>query len=767
MNNEFDGLQFLDIKKQVSQYCSFSLGSQMVIESEPSFNKMAVCLNNERLHEALAMVISYGPMPFSGVYDCDSAIDLASKNGTLNPEELFKIASLQIGIDGCRKYVASCNVPKERIIDLIESFNDTTHSSNEIFRCISSSYQVYDNASAKLASLRKELKTQSNLIATKMANYIQKNSQYLQEGIIAERNGRSVVLVKNMYKNTVEGLQYGASGSKAAVYVEPKEMVELNNRLTEIIYEEENEVLRILYSLSQLVKNDAPSYHANLYTLGLLDCLFAKAAWTKAKNGVAGEISDNYDLVLEKARHPLIDPKKVVANSYHLINPIKTILITGPNTGGKTVSLKIIGLFTIMFLAGFGLPCEKAEVPIYDHVFYDIGDSQSIQEDLSTFSGHITSLSKIIKSASNRSLVILDELGSGTDPLEGEALASAIIDYFRKKEIYCVASTHYSKLKSYANNYDEVMVSSVEFDQINLKPTFKYIENKIGQSNGISIASRCGIKDEIIQQAKVFKENNQSQIDAGLEKLAEQFEMVIQQEKQLEQMHLELIEKQDAFEIEKNNFEKNKQRIYDEAIQQANEIIYIAKDKSEEIIEELKTLKNYQIDTVASLNHKLDELIVEDEQEKIEENFNVGDYVLISLTNQRGDIVELNKNNATILCDGCKVKSSIANLAHVNRTKIKNRTVSRVFKAEEYRSEINLIGLRVDEALQKLAPFINTAIMSKAPYVRIIHGVGTGALRKAIWEYLKKYSAIEKVEYADLSNGGAGASIVLFKGSKK
>ena len=350
MGERYDGLQFDEVKQLITKYTSFSLGHQIIENLQPSFNKLVVERENGRLKQATGMVVSYGTMPFSGIYDVTHEVSLALKDVTLSPLDLIKIASQAYGINQIKKYVSNCDCQKELVRELTDSLTAFEKTAATINKCISYSGDIYDNASSNLSSIRRKTKNLKKTINDKLTEYISKNQSMLQDNIIAYRNGRSVILVKNTYKNTIDGLQYGSSSSKGATYIEPNAFIGLNNQLLQLIEDEKQEIAKILFELSQLIKKDGASYLANVNTLGLLDALFAKAQWAKEVDGTVGEISET-DLILIKARHPLIDSNKVVANDYRIISPVKTILITGPNTGGKTVSLKVIGLFSIMFLS--------------------------------------------------------------------------------------------------------------------------------------------------------------------------------------------------------------------------------------------------------------------------------------------------------------------------------------------------------------------------------------------------------------------------------
>ena len=765
MSENYDGLQFNEVKQLINKYTSFSLGHQIIENLQPSFNKLVVERENGRLKQAIGMVVSYGTMPFGGIYDVSHEISLAMKDVTLNPLDLTKIASQAYGIIQINKYVLNCDNQKDLVKELTDSLTAFENTAATINKSISYSGEIYDNASSNLATIRRKTKSLQKTISSKLSEYISKNQSMLQDNIIAYRNGRSVILVKNSYKNTIEGLQYGSSSSGGATYIEPNAFIGLNNQLLQLMEEEKQEINRILFELSQLIKKDGNGYLSNISTLGLLDALFAKAQWAKEVDGIVGEISAT-DFILIKARHPLIDPKKVVANDYRIISPVKTILITGPNTGGKTVSLKVIGLFSLLFLSAIPLPAKEAKIPIFDNVFYDIGDGQSINADLSTFSSHISNISKICKQATQKSLVILDELGGSTDPNEGQAFASAVLEYFRRKNIYVVATTHFSKLKAYAKSHENIMLSSVEFDQENLKPTFRYIENSIGSSNAIETAKRFGINDEIINLAYEYK-NQQSNVDDNLiERLQKQLEAVRQKQEQLQVQEQLLQQKQKQLNIEQENLELQTTNIIKNAKEEALNIITDAKIQSEEIIEQLKQQKNYQLNEVAKLKHQLNQIIeIEEEEEILDGEIEIGDYVKVKLTNQKGQVISMDRKNVLIDSAGIRIRASLSSVVKTSAPKQKGlkEVKTRVKSSRQFSIELNLIGFRVDEAMDLLDKYLDEALIANVPFVRIIHGYGTGALRNAVWEKLKKSKFVKRYEHGSALEGSSGATIVYFK----
>lgn len=763
----YDGLQFGEVKQQIAGYASFSLGRQRILNSRPVFARLALQRLLEQLDQAIGLTVHYGRLPMGGVSDVSEAVSRAMREATLTPEELLKIADQSAAVSQILRYMKEAEGEKSQIVELTATLEPHPEVARRILETISRSGEINDNASPKLRSLRRQIHSLQGEIARKLNLFISLHPSWLQDSIVAQRNDRSVVLIKNMYKNTARGLQYGQSASGQATYLEPEEVIPLNNDLQNAVQQQHQEELRILHELSLLVGSCGNSYLANLETLGLLDAIFAKAQWAREHDAVCGTISPDMDFCLEKARHPLIDPAKVVPNSYHIQAPVTTILITGPNTGGKTVSLKVIGLFTVLQLSGFPLPCESARIPIYDNVFYDIGDNQSIENDLSTFSAHILKLSQICRQATPRSLVILDELGSGTDPVEGQALAYAVLDYFRRKQIYTVATTHFAKLKAYARQYDDVLMASVEFDAKDLKPTYRYRENTIGQSNAFEIAARYGLDESIIEQARQFKQSQQQPQDAVMERLQQQLEAVRRQQEQLSEELAQAETARDQLEQQRRKLQQNEADILSEARRQARQIVRDTQQQSDEIIAELKQQKNYQVNQVAEIRHRINELAPQEDAQPKEpagQPLALGDTVRITLTNQIGEIIALDKKSATVLCGATQIKVSPANLVKTRRPAAKKQPAgSPVVSRGHFNVELNLIGMRVEEAMPLVDKFLDDAILAKAPYVRIIHGVGTGALRSAVWERLKKNPYVKKYELADPAQGGSGATIVTFR----
>jgi len=763
---EYETLEYPIIKGIIAEYCAFSGGKKIILETNPSFSKLIVKRELARMKEALASTFSYGEMPFPGIRDITEAVIRAQKGSVLTCTELLWIVAHNNCVHSCNDYLSKVDLPTAMLEELVFSLATFDEMDRRINSCISSAAEVKDSASSTLSSLRKAISKTGSDIDRTLQRFIQQNSSILMDNISAMRNDRSVVLVKNAYKNQVDGIQYGESASGAAVYIEPGCMISLNNELQNLYHKLQLEIERILRELSELVGNNGAALLANMETLAILDSLFAKARFGKDTNGCVANLSEDDSLSIINARHPLIDRTKVISNSYSLKKPHRILLITGPNTGGKTVTLKTIGLFVIMTLSGMPICCDEAIIPMYDNIFVDIGDQQSIEQSLSTFSGHIATLANIFKKSTTKSLVILDELCSGTDPKEGENLAIAILEYFREKNIFVIASTHYSKLKIYGKQHEDILLSSVTFDMEKLMPTYRYKEGVTGQSNAFDIALRYGFIPEIIAKARELKSEDVTEQEVLIETLDKQ---VLANDQLNERLHQRLEQVEHELETlkKKQDFLKSEEeKLILQAKEQANVIVEEALIKSEEIIDELKKKENYKMHEAIEITSKLSKLSYENEEENevIDTDFKVGDTVKIIKTDYLGEIISLDKKQAVVLTNGIRMKVKLDGLKKETKQKIKKEKSSvYVNKRKSISLECNLIGKRVEEGMFELSKYLDDAILMNLPTVRIVHGHGTGAMRTAVWEYLKKNKHVKDFRYGTAYEGGNGATVVVLR----
>lgn len=767
MKDRIESLELDIVKEQFIHYCSFSLGIQKIRQNTPHFDALWVARELKRVKEAYELVIRYGNLPFGGVHDITQSVEDAKKERTLSAQELRQIADEIRACEHISKYLKSSEIKTPYIQELVDSFSDQRVCATHIETCISLNYEVLDHASDSLRSLRKSIASCNGEISSEVQRFISHNSNKLMDTITTTRNGRTCVLVKISGKNSLDGFIHGESASGQTAYLEPRSLIVLNNKLQSLKSQEKSEIERILHALSQEVKQIGYELLGNLDTLALLDELFAKAQWTKACDGCVAQLNTtDHHLYIKQARHPLIEREHVVSNNYEIKEPYHSLLITGSNTGGKTVTLKTIGLFVEMTLCGTPIAAEEAIIPMFHALYVDIGDEQSIQESLSTFSSHISKMAYITAHVDEHSLVLLDELGSGTDPREGEPLAVAILDDLRRSKAMVIATTHYSALKHYASQNDDILLSSVEFDMEKMRPTYRYIEGISGQSNAFEIARRYGLKESILSAALKAREESRSAQEITMDKLEETL-MENHELKNTLSHKLEDVKKlQEQLEQEKVQFHQEKEKLLAKVKEDANAQLEKAQQEAQQIIEALKALdetsKPHEIVTLRSQLTKLAE--EEEVEEESDETFAINDYVLIKKLNYYGEILSIHKDKVCVLANGMKMNVSTKDITHAKRQiqkKTKKTYSSKGIKTMSM--ECNVIGLRVAEALPIIDKYLDNAILAKVYNVRLIHGVGTGALRKGIHDYLKHHARVESFHMGGQGEGGLGATIVTLK----
>lgn len=769
MNYElYKPLQLELVKSAVSTHCAFSLGKEYINSQMPVFDYLWVKRELIRAKEAFQLVVKCGMPSFEGVYDTTQSIHSACKDATLLPSELRKIAS---GIKACnhmQNYIKESEVQVPQIQELVSSFSIDSKLVAQIEHCISMSDEVLDRASVDLDQIRKQMRTCEGDISREIQRFISKHASSLMDTITTKRNDRICVLVKVSEKNTIKGFLHGESASGQTAYIEPESILQLNNRLQSLLAKEQEEIERILHELSQFVKQCSHSLLANVETFAMLDAIFAKAAWCYKHEGCFAHIlPKERKLYFKNARHPLIQKELVVANTYELKHPYDSLLITGSNTGGKTVTLKTIGLFVALTMAGFPILADEATIPLYDGIYIDIGDDQSIQESLSTFSSHLSKLSYICKEVTKNSLVILDELGSGTDPREGESLAVAILEYLKRKQAMVLATTHFSALKNYAAQRENMLLSSVAFDVELMRPTYRYMEGVSGTSNAFEIAARFQLDERIIEEAKAFKEQQKSEWDRNMEELEASILESRESKQRLEEKLLEVKKLQEELEEQKAQIVVERQKCIEEAKKEALHYIERSKEQADTIIEELKQLpKDTKPHEYIALKKALDTLEEgsQEEQEKGTHIFSVGDYVQFTSLNYHGEIISLKKEKATVLVNGMKMNTLLKDIVPIAKPKQKKKAKGyQGVKTTSFSMELNVIGMYVEEALPIIDKYLDNAILAKVYRVRIIHGNGSGALRLGVHKYLKGHKQVEQFHVAGQGEGGLGATIVILK----
>jgi DNA mismatch repair protein MutS2 len=758
MNKWYKALEFDEIIAQVSEYCAFSLGKEKINELKPSFSKVVIQRENAKTQDAITYILSGKDVSLTGVSDVSEAIIKASKGGINSISEMVHINRTNHVV--ARLIKSKKDVDAFYVYDYIESLDVSSALIQRIDQAFSPSFEVLETASKLYGDLKKQQRELEKSMSTQVQAFINKHMSWLSEPIATTRHDRVVVLAKTADKNKFKGILHGESASGQSAYVEPPFLVELNNKKEQIQSQIEAEVHRICVELSAMIKGDSVQLLANLETLAQLDACFAKAHWGLARDGFVANVDTTLPLRIEHARHPLIDPKVVVANTYELEQPNRILLITGPNTGGKTVSVKIIGLFTLMAYSGIPVLASSATIPLFDCVFADIGDDQSIVQSLSTFSSHLSKISQILQEATRHSLVLLDELGSGTDPDEGESLAIAILDYLREKECTVVATTHFNRLKEIAYESDFTMLASVEFDLDSLSPTYRYVSNTSGASNALAIASRFNMPETLLQQAKHYFESKKSE----QQQLIDQLHQLIDEQNRLnatiKQQQEEQRQAQQELERVKAEFEANKEAMIQKANKKAQDYL---QEQLEEIDDIIKQAIDADQEKAKQAKVKLQEKVTTPPKPP-SEPIQVGDHVQLIATHQIGVVSKINQDKADVEVHGKRFSLKLNQLEKVSAPIVKKvRQRAHPMRVHHVELECVIVGMRSEAAKVKVDQYINDCILANRHKGYIVHGVGTGVLKKVIKDYLSNHPGVIRVQAADHQEGGAAVTVVMFQ----
>lgn len=741
-------------------------------------------LQTETSH-ALMRIYKHGTFGFHGLKDIRSSLIPLEKGAALSISELLDISSL---LDVTAKAISF----DKKDEDLEDALSGRFHSlislpdlNREIKRCILSPEEISDDASPELKRIRRSIKATGEKVHQQMTQTMTSSQTMLQENIITLRNGRYCLPVKSEYKSSFPGMIHDQSSSGSTFFIEPMAVVKLNNQLAELAVKEQEEIQKILAALSNLAAPECESLARNVLLLAELDFIFAKAKLSKKMQGSEPIFDDDY-IEIKKGRHPLIPKDQVVPIDVSLGKDYSLLIITGPNTGGKTVSLKTVGLFTLMGQAGLHIPAfDHSKLRVYREVYADIGDEQSIEQSLSTFSSHMTNTVSILKHADENSLALFDELGAGTDPTEGAALAIAILNHLHESGVTAMATTHYSELKVYALSTDGVENASCEFNVETLRPTYRLMVGVPGKSNAFAISMKLGLSEQIISEAeklidedaKSFEDVVTDLEDSRIALEAERAE-VAKLQAEAENLRKKLAEKNERI-------DKAKDKILRRANEEANEILQKAKDVADESIRKYNKWMQGGGDTKAmeqqrnALREELDKtgskLTAKQKnrkKKKAPEQLKIGDLVMVHSMGVKGTVSTLPDSKGNLFVQMGIIRSSV----HVDDLELlqeqtltveKQRTSTggkiRMSKAMSVTTEINLIGKTTDEAIPLLDKYLDDAYLSHLAQVTIIHGVGTGALKKAVVAHLKKTNYVKSFRQGEFGEGGYGVTIAEFK----
>ncbi|SHE91725.1 endonuclease MutS2 [Caloramator proteoclasticus] len=778
-------LEYNKIIDMLQMRATTEIAKKMIRELKPSSNIHEVRERLEETREGFEVVLKWGSLPISVTYDLQDTLKRAKMGYTLQPIELLRVNALLRCTRQLKEFMKDGNKQEicPIIYEIIDSLATIKGLENEIETKIISESEISDRASEKLYSIRRAIRDKNAKVKEKLQSMLQSYSKYLQDPIITLRGDRYVLPVKAEFKGNVPGLVHDQSASGSTLFIEPMAVVELNNEIKELMLKEKQEIERILYELSVKVADNADMLEHNNLNIGYIDFILAKGRFGLDLDASIPEINQRGLINLKRARHPLIDKEVVVPIDVKLGDTYKALVITGPNTGGKTVTLKTTGLLTLMAMTGLAIPASSgSQVSVFNKVFADIGDEQSIEQSLSTFSSHMTNIVNILKEVDETSLILVDELGAGTDPTEGAALAMSILEYIFEKGAKIVATTHYSELKVFAMEKEGFENASVEFDVETLRPTYRLLIGIPGKSNAFEISKRLGLSNEIIENAKLKISKDAARFEDVIQALQNKTIQLEKEYEEIEAIKRESLEIKRQLSEKKFKLDSQRENIIKKAQDEARRILQQAKYEADSIVKELVELKKNSEavslkqaeEARRKLKENIDELnkkSIEKKEEEFEalEDVNVGDEVFVTTVSQKGVVLSKpdSKGEVQVQIGIIKMNVPLNKLKRVEQEKkeVKKSGIANIIKqkAQNISTEIDLRGQTVDEALYNLDKYLDDAYLAGLNLVRIIHGKGTGALREGIKQALRKHHYVKSMRSGDISEGGSGVTIVELK----
>lgn len=777
-------MDFHKILAFLAKHAATGLGEQAALKLRPSSDFEEVKRRLQATDEAMTVERLKGGPPLAGVKDIRGALKRARIQAMLSSTELWDISALLFAARRTKRHIAA--VHEEEAIpllhDLADTISDQKQLEEDIRQCIDEQGEILDQASFELAAIRRELRIGETRIREKLESMIRSSNaaKMLQEQLITIRNDRYVIPVKQEYRSHYGGIVHDQSGSGATLFIEPEAIVAMNNKLRETKLREEREIERILSRLTEQIGWIADVLEYDTGAVETLDFMFAKARLAREMKASLPRMNDRGFLKLRKARHPLIPADQVVPIDVELGNSYTSILITGPNTGGKTVTLKTIGLLNLMAMSGLFIPAEDgSQMCVFDAIYADIGDEQSIEQSLSTFSSHLTNIIRILEQMTPKSLVLLDEVGAGTDPAEGSALAIAILEHIHRLGCRMVATTHYSELKAYAYERKGVINASMEFDIQTLRPTYRLLVGVPGRSNAFAIAERLGLPKPIIDHARGEVTEEDMRVETMIASL-EDNRLKAEAERETAsklRMELEAMRQKLARELEKQEAEREKRQ--QQAEEKARAIVDKARREAQEIIAELRQLAMEGVQVkehmLTEARKRLDEAAPEAKlaakpkrDAKPVRRIEAGDDVRVYSLNQKGSVVELVGEEAVVQLGIMKMKVPLDDLELLSSAKTAAKTAQsganvKRTRGETVRSELDLRGANLEEALMEVDRFLDEALLGNLGQVYIIHGKGTGILRSGIQEFLRKHKHVKSFRLGSFGEGGTGVTVAELK----
>ena len=784
-------LEYPKIIERLIEKASSPMGKELCRKLQPSTDINKIRLMQTQTKDALTRLFQKGSVSFGSVKDIRGSLNRLEIGSSLGIMEILSVCALLENTSRVKAYSrgARSDLPSDSLDSMFEQLAPLTPLSSEIRRCILSEDEISDDASPALLQVRRNMKVTNDRIHTQLSGLVNGNARtYLQDSVITMRNGRYCIPVKAEYKGQVPGMIHDQSSTGSTLFIEPMAVVKLNNDMRELELQEQKEIEIILAGLSEQIAEEREAIALNLELMVQLDFIFARAGLAMDMNGSEPVFNEEGRVLLKKARHPLIPKKKVVPIDIRLGDDFDLLIITGPNTGGKTVSLKTVGLLTLMGQAGLHIPAlDRSELALFHEIYADIGDEQSIEQSLSTFSSHMTNIVSFLEKADSRSLVLFDELGAGTDPTEGAALAISILSYLHDKGIRTMATTHYSELKVYALSTPGVENACCEFSVETLRPTYRLLIGIPGKSNAFAISSKLGLSDQIIERAKEQISEQDESFEDVLSSLEENRVTIENERLEIARYKEEIKTLKAQLESRQEKLDAQRDRILRQANEEAHKVLEEAKEYADQTMKLFHKFQKNNVDTSAvererqELRKRMNkaEKNMSDRQETKKpkkqltaKDIRPGDSVKVLSMNLKGTVGSRPDSKGFLFVQMGIIRSKVhlSDLELVDEPVITTPSLQktgagkiRMSKSASVSTEINLLGRTVDEAIAELDKYLDDAYIAHLKSVRIVHGKGTGALRKGIHDYLRRQKHVSSFRLGEFGEGDAGVTIVDFK----
>ncbi len=784
-------LEYPKIIERLTEKASSPMGKELCRKLQPSTDINKIRLMQTQTKDALTRLFQKGSVSFGSVKDIRGSLNRLEIGSSLGIMEILSVCALLENTSRVKAYSrgARSDLPSDSLDSMFEQLAPLTPLSSEIRRCILSEDEISDDASPALLQVRRNMKVTNDRIHTQLSGLVNGNARtYLQDSVITMRNGRYCIPVKAEYKGQVPGMIHDQSSTGSTLFIEPMAVVKLNNDMRELELQEQKEIEIILAGLSEQIAEEREAIALNLELMVQLDFIFARAGLAMDMNGSEPVFNEEGRVLLKKARHPLIPKKKVVPIDIRLGDDFDLLIITGPNTGGKTVSLKTVGLLTLMGQAGLHIPAlDRSELALFHEIYADIGDEQSIEQSLSTFSSHMTNIVSFLEKADSRSLVLFDELGAGTDPTEGAALAISILSYLHDKGIRTMATTHYSELKVYALSTPGVENACCEFSVETLRPTYRLLIGIRGKSNAFAISSKLGLSDQIIERAKEQISEQDESFEDVLSSLEENRVTIENERLEIARYKEEIKTLKAQLESRQEKLDAQRDRILRQANEEAHKVLEEAKEYADQTMKLFHKFQKNNVDTSAvererqELRKRMNkaEKNMSDRQETKKpkkqltaKDIRPGDSVKVLSMNLKGTVGSRPDSKGFLFVQMGIIRSKVhlSDLELVDEPVITTPSLQktgagkiRMSKSASVSTEINLLGRTVDEAIAELDKYLDDAYIAHLKSVRIVHGKGTGALRKGIHDYLRRQKHVSSFRLGEFGEGDAGVTIVDFK----